>query len=93
MFESLQDLFTSKDSRKSGVLRDQSDLRYVIQEFLQKELQTDAVVCDEVSSGEAQIRVRSSALAQEVMLFTADLKDFLLDTYNYELKNIHTRIG
>ena len=53
------------------------DLKLLVQEWLRRELQTDALYCEEVMDGRAVIRAVSPLLRQEVLLREYELLVFV----------------
>ena len=52
---------------------DAADVRDFVQEFLRRELKTEALYCDAVRSKTAYVRAGSAALRQEVLLLEFDV--------------------
>lgn len=65
------------------------DIRYVVQEYIQRELKTDGVYCESVLNGRAILRVSNPALIQQVHLLTFDIQKVVQEKTGYELRDIH----
>ena len=65
------------------------DIRYAVQEYLQRELGTDRVVCELVKDGQAHVRVTVPTLVQQVHLLTYDVQRAVKERCGYELITIH----
>jgi hypothetical protein len=67
------------------------DIRYVVQHYLQQELQADGVVCESVQNGRAIIRVSAPALIQQVRLMSFDVQQMVAEQTGYQLQVLDVR--
>ena len=65
------------------------DIRYIVQDYLQRELGSDAVYCESVKNGQAYVRVTAPTLVQQVHLLTFDVQRVVKERCNYQLNTIH----
>ncbi len=65
------------------------DIRYVVQEYIQRELKTGGVYCESVLNGRAILRVSAPSLIQQVHLLTFDIKRAVQEKTGYEILDIH----
>lgn len=65
------------------------DIRYLVQDYIQRELKTDDVWCESVKDGRAILHVASPILVQQVRLLTFDIQRAVQEKTGYELHNIH----
>ncbi len=65
------------------------DIRYVVQDYIQRELKTDGVYCESVLNGRALLRVSAPSLVQQVRLLTFDIQRAVQEKTGYELLDIH----
>lgn len=84
MLESIGDIFSAK---QSGV-RNSSDIKPIIEAWLQGQLQTDKVYCDDVSGGNVNVRVGGPVLYQEVLLQWDDCRSMLQQEYDYSVDTV-----
>jgi hypothetical protein len=84
MWHPLGSLFT----RPAAIGWAEVDIRYVVQNYLQRELQADGVVCESVEAGRAIVRVSAPALVQHVRLLAFDVQNFVREQTGYELHDI-----
>lgn len=84
MWHPLSSLF--KNPQRAGWA--EMDIRYVVQDYLRGELQSDAVSCEVVKDGRAIVHVSSPALIQQVRLITFDVQKAVRDRTGYELKEV-----
>lgn len=84
MLESIGDIFSTKKSRAySG-----SDIKPIVEAWLQRQLQSDRVYCDDVSGGSVSVRVGDPVLYQETMLRWHDLQNTLQEEYSYSVDTV-----
>ena len=81
MWHPLSSLFT----RPSAVGWSEVDIRYFVQEYLQRELKTDGVYCETVKDGRAVVRVSAPALVQQVHLMLFDVQRAVREQTGYEV--------
>lgn len=67
------------------------DIRYVVQDYLQRELKTSAVYCESVKGGRALVRVGAPALVQQVRLLLFDAQRAVKEQTGYELTALDVR--
>ena len=85
MLESIGTIFSAKERQEyTG-----TDIRPVIEVWLQRELLSDQLYCVDVSGESVSIRVGSPVLYQEVLLRWAELKGMLRDQYHYTVSDIN----
>ncbi len=76
MFHPLASLF-----RRSSYRWEEGDVKYYVQDYLQRKLKSEALLCEKVHRGIVVIRVNSPAAQQEVTLLEFDLaRDLKKDT-------------
>lgn len=85
--KSLQSLFTS-----ARLGWGETDIRYLIQEFLRAAVQTDAVYCDRVHDGVALVRVPSGVLQQAVALLEFDVVRHVAERAEYQLRQLEVKL-
>lgn len=93
MFKSFGDLLESsslnkKKNRDIGSAFAESDLKYLIQNWLRNQLQNDAIYCDKVDGGRVSVRVGSPAGAQAIKLAEYELIEYVRQDIEYEVKGI-----
>jgi hypothetical protein len=89
MFKPLGTLFKKETDR----VWQERDIRYFIQEYLRRELKTDALHCEQALRGIITIRVSSPADAQEVYLLQYDLTEELEKEVKWKLKKLKVYIS
>ncbi|MDP3997235.1 MAG: hypothetical protein U1C49_02230 [Candidatus Andersenbacteria bacterium] len=85
-WQSLGTLFENKDAGS-----DEVDIKYLVQNYLRTCLKSEAIYCDSVTGGVAEVRVGSPGLAQEVILREYDLVEYLEKEAGYKLTKVKVR--
>lgn len=88
MFQPLHTLF----SRETFAWQE-GDLRHLIQDFLRRQVRSDALYCDQVKGGVATVRVASPALQQTATLLEFDLGKEMAEKANYTLTKLRVSIS
>ncbi|MEX2054796.1 MAG: hypothetical protein WD972_01315 [Candidatus Andersenbacteria bacterium] len=88
MFHPLRSLFTH-----TRLGWEESDLKYYIEQYLQRRLKTDALYCEKVHQGVIVVRVPTPACQQEVSLLEFDLARDLSTETSYTLRQLIVYTG
>lgn len=83
MFHPLEALF-----RRTKLGWEENDLKYFIEQYLRKELKTEALYCEKVHNGVAVIRVATPAARQAASLLEFDLVRDLYEETKYTLRQL-----
>lgn len=88
MYQPLGTLLTTSKPRWT-----EGDVRALLQEYLQKALRTDRVVCEKLVDGVAQVTVPTPLLKQEVYLLVEQLKNLAKEQAGYTLTRVRARLN
>ena len=83
MFKPIGDLFTSEKR-----VRREDDIRYVVQDFIQRTLGVRDIHCQAVVDGKAVVKVASPAQYQAVYVLLSDIQQMVLDLTEYTLRRV-----
>jgi len=78
-------------ARSEKVIVDEVDVKHFVTRYLQAELGSTQVVCEEINNHKAVVRVPSAILAQEVYLLEYDLAQLLKEQANFKLKKLKVK--
>jgi len=70
---------------------DEADLRHFVQQYLQAQVRSSEVFCEQVGSGAVMIRVTNPALQQDIQLREWEVRQKLAEV-NIELKKFRVYI-
>ena len=87
-FHPLGDLFERTPTKWQA-----EDVRHYIQQYLRRELKTEQLYCDELTTGVARVRVATPATAHAAHLLEYDLARDLRDDTKQELKQLKVRLS